>query len=95
MHWQAGASAGDARRDCGAVDAEFVRVRRQYVEDLAHATPMAAATERAACPGCGDPMVRRGRRRREVLVPGQEAPVRLERAYQVCPTCGWGSFPPR
>lgn len=79
-----------------AVDAALVGVRRRYVEDLAHATPAeAAGTAPAVCPACGGGMVRRGRRRREVLVPGQRAPVRLERAYQVCPTCGWGAFPPR
>ncbi len=79
-----------------AVDTELARVRRQYIEDLAHATPPETGTaERAICPACGDRMGRRGQRKREVLVPGHGAPVRLERTYQVCPTCGLGLFPPR
>jgi hypothetical protein len=50
--------------------------------------------ERPDCATCGVPMQRCGTRAREVLGRlGQ--PIRLERAYYICPTCGAGVFPPR
>jgi hypothetical protein len=59
------------------------------------------ASERAAegsaagvCPHCGAPLVRRGRKLRAVLIAQRAEPLRLERAYLGCSSCGTRLFPP-
>jgi hypothetical protein len=75
-----------------AVDAELGRLRTRYIEDLAMGGAVVGAPPR--CERCGGPLQQRGQRPREVLVPGQAAPVRVRRPYLVCPSCGTGVFPP-
>jgi hypothetical protein len=46
------------------------------------------------CPGCGTPLLARGKHRRHLQGPeGQE--ILLSRSSRTCPTCGVGLFPPR
>jgi hypothetical protein len=73
-----------------AVDGELGRLRARYLADLAEGTD----TGERACAQCGGRLEQRGRRAREVLLPGQAAPLRLERDYLVCSSCGAGVFPP-
>jgi hypothetical protein len=83
-----------------AVQQAVVRWQAQLVEELAAEgagdTGDSSAVEwegRPVCAACGAWMHRCGTRTREVLSRlGQ--PLRLERAYSVCPTCGAGVFPP-
>jgi YgiT-type zinc finger domain-containing protein len=49
--------------------------------------------ERPACPHCGTTMVARTRRRKRVVLKGDET-LDLDRTYVVCPSCGEGLFPP-
>lgn len=49
--------------------------------------------ERPACPHCGTTMVRRTRRRKRVVLKGDQT-LDLDRSYVVCPSCGEGLFPP-
>ena len=97
MDWEAGAGSWHQEHRRATLDeivavpdTELTQVRRHSIEDLTHAKPTdpAAETERAVCPEYGDRMIRRGRRRQEVLVPWQAEPVRLERTYQTSLTCG-------
>ena len=75
------------------VEATTQRLRQALVTALAQGE--AAAVEgRPACPRCRTAMERRGTKRREVLAARQAAPVRLTRAYFVCPACHAGLFPP-
>lgn len=70
----------------------------QQIEQLRSAL-LAAQTngmyvdERPACPHCGTTMVRRTRRRKRVVMKGDET-LDLDRSYVVCPSCGEGLFPP-
>jgi hypothetical protein len=73
-----------------AVDAELGPLRARYVADLAQE----AAEGDRVCARCGGRLRQRGRRTREVLLPGQARPLRLERDYLVCSSCGAGVFPP-
>lgn len=49
--------------------------------------------KRPACPHCGTTMVHRTRRRKRVVLKGDET-LDLDRSYVVCPSCGEGLFPP-
>jgi YgiT-type zinc finger domain-containing protein len=49
--------------------------------------------ERPACPHCGTTMIHRSRRRKQVVLKGDET-LALDRPYVVCPSCGEGLFPP-
>ncbi len=69
-------------------------LQRQLLEDLAQGVALATPDGPPACPGCGAPLRQRGRKAREVLVAHQPRPLRLERAYFVCPACGAGLSPP-
>jgi len=80
-----------------AVEEQVARLRAQLIADLVTAradrgTP--GGEERAACPECGRAMDRRGTKRREVTVRGNQT-VRFRRRYAVCPACQVGVFPPR
>lgn len=80
-----------------AVQQEVARWQAQLVAELAAegaGDRIPVETEgRPVCAACGARMHRCGTRTREVLSRlGQ--PLRLERAYYVCPTCGAGVFPP-
>jgi len=76
-----------------AVDAALAPVRARYIGELAAAEEAAVATA-PRCPECAAAMQRRGRHVREVLLPGQAAPLRLERTQAVCSSCGRSVFPP-
>lgn len=52
-----------------------------------------ADTRGQECPVCRVTMARRGRRQRDVVLPGDQR-VTVTRSYQVCPHCGVGLFPP-
>ncbi len=77
-----------------AVDEALGPVRARYVTDLA-ASEEAALGEDRTCAGCGGRLQRRGRRARELLVPGAAQPLRLERDFLVCSSCGASLSPPR
>jgi hypothetical protein len=84
-----------------AVQQEVARWQAELVAELAsagaeeHGATQAAEWEsRPLCAACGLPMQRNGTRVREVLS-RQGQPIRLQRAYYVCPACGAGVFPPR
>jgi|SRR5579875_6782 len=73
-----------------AVEAQIAQVRTALLEEQ---TDGAFHEERPACPQCGTTMVRRTRRRKRVVLKGDET-LDLERSYVVCPACGEGLFPP-
>jgi len=50
--------------------------------------------ERPTCPQCQVPLLRRGKRTRQLQGPAGRA-IELKRTYGTCPTCGTGFFPPR
>lgn len=77
-----------------AVDAALAPVRTQYIQELAQAEEAALLAERR-CPECGGRLQQRGRATREILIPGQAQPTRLERAQLVCSSCGTSLSPPR
>jgi len=77
-----------------AVEAAVGRLQGRLVEDLANGAGAAPAMERPTCAGCGRPMVRRGRHKREVLLARRAEPLPLEREYWSCSSCGAGLFPP-
>jgi len=76
-----------------AVDDVLAPLRARYIEELAQAEETALLAERT-CPECGGRLQQRGRATREVLVPGQAQPTRLERAQLVCSSCGTSLSPP-
>lgn len=78
-----------------AVEGAVSRLQGRLVADLAHGAGAEEPQERPVCPQCGAPMVRRGRQKREVLLARRAEPLRLERTYWRCSSCGTGLFPPR
>ncbi|MGI8915840.1 MAG: hypothetical protein ACR2JY_19020 [Chloroflexota bacterium] len=80
-----------------AVEAATAKLQARLIQDLAQDMDevVTGAVEQPDCPHCGTRLKRRGRRERLVLVAHQPQPVRLEREYFVCPTCGVGFSPPR
>ena len=77
------------------VDERLNGMRARMLEDLALASAAAEAVGEApgACPGCGQPLQRRGLQTRTLTVQGDQS-VQLRRPYAVCPACGTGLFPP-
>jgi ribosomal protein S27AE len=73
-----------------AVEQQIERLRMSL---LATQTDGRYVEERPACPHCGTTMVARTRRRKRVVLKGDET-LDLERRYVVCPSCGEGLFPP-
>jgi ribosomal protein S27AE len=82
-----------------AVQTITERLRARWLHDLVVASPCAdlrevAVEERPRCPECGGTLALAGQHERELLVPGQGPPLRIERSYGVCTACGNGVFPP-
>ena len=82
-----------------AVQAALQRVQAQYLRDLVAASPLAdlprlPAAERPRRPDCGAALAARGQHTRQVLTPGQPAPLPVRRSYATCPACGRGLSPP-
>jgi uncharacterized protein with PIN domain len=50
--------------------------------------------ELPSCPHCQVPLLRRGKRTRQLQGPAGRA-IHLQRTYSTCPNCGTGFFPPR
>lgn len=73
-----------------AVEGQIERLRSTLLSGQTHGT---FREERSACPHCGTIMVRRTRRRKRVVLKGDET-LDLERSYVACPSCGEGLFPP-
>jgi hypothetical protein len=73
-----------------AVEAQIERLRTAL---LAAQTDGRYVEERPACLHCGTTMVARARRRKRVVLKGDET-LDLDRTYVVCPACGEGFFPP-
>jgi YgiT-type zinc finger domain-containing protein len=73
-----------------AVEAQIERLRAALLETQTDGT---FCEERPACPHCGTTMVRQTRRRKRVVLKGDQT-LDLERSYVVCPSCGEGFFPP-
>jgi hypothetical protein len=65
--------------------------RARLLGELAREQEAAGAA--GAGPHCGAAPVRRGRKQRAVLVAQRAAPLRLERAYWRCSSCGTSLFP--
>lgn len=78
-----------------AVEAAVGRLQGRLVEDLANGAGADRAAERPTCGGCGQPMVRRGRHKRAVLLARRATPLPLDREYWSCSSCGASLFPPR
>src|SRR4051812_11553434 len=95
--WRAAHPRGTFREIAEAVDAELDPLRAQLLAAAATASPAARFAEesegRPTCPGCGGPVIGRGRRLRRLTTRG-DATVELERAYGTCTSCGRGVFPP-
>lgn len=73
-----------------AVEAELAKLRRQLVEEMVQE---AASQTVPACPQCGQPMVKNGRRRRKLK--GKEGKtIELDRQQWRCLDCGATLFPP-
>lgn len=78
-----------------AVEGVVSRLQGRLVEELANGVGAEPAAEQPTCPECGQPMRRRGRHKREVVVARRAEPLPLEREYWGCSSCGTGFFPPR
>ena len=76
-----------------AVEERLAGLRARLVERAALASAAADLRERPACPTCGGPVQARGKRKRRLTLPGDQA-VDLTRTYAGCPQCGTGFFPP-
>lgn len=82
-----------------ALDERLGKMRARMLEDAALASAaadlsQAMASERPACPACGQPLAARGPAYREVTTHFDQT-LHLKRSYAVCPQCGQGLFPPR
>jgi YgiT-type zinc finger domain-containing protein len=69
------------------------QIERLRTSLLAAQTDGRYVEERPACPHCGTTMVARTRRRKRLVMKGDEV-LDLDRVYVVCPSCGEGLFPP-
>ena len=77
-----------------AVEEQVGRLRTQLLgERVAAAAQVSPASARPACPDCGTPLQRRGRRARLLTARGGGT-LRIERPYYTCPAFGSGLFPP-
>jgi YgiT-type zinc finger domain-containing protein len=73
-----------------AVEAQIARLRTAL---LGRQPATRFHEEQPACPHCGTTMVASSRRRKRVVMKGDET-LDLHRTYVVCPACGEGLFPP-
>ncbi len=74
------------------LDDRIFELRAKMLADTAEGSGE-VAREEVKCPDCGARMVRKGKKKRTLLLrEGQE--VELEREYLVCLECGRGLFPP-
>lgn len=84
----------------GAVQAGLRRLQARYLQDLVQASGTATwrtspPAERPSCGSCGARLEPVGPvQERQVLTTGQAEPLRVQRQYGTCPTCGVGLFPP-
>ncbi len=92
--WQAAHPRATLTQITEAIDAALRPLRARYLADLV-AEEEASVTVERTCTACGGQLQQRGRRGRAVLVPQDPVPLRLERAYLVCSSCGASVFPPR
>ena len=72
-----------------AVDDQVRRLRQHIVEAQIRAHPMAdeaRSDARRVCPGCGDALTAKGRKRK-TLTTKQGGVIDLERSYWWCPRC--------
>lgn len=80
-----------------ALDEQLGQLRARLLEDLAQASAVAQLdeqmTDRPRCPQCGEELIGRGQRVRE-LETDRHQRLRLARTYASCPRCGAGLFPP-
>src|SRR5512140_1647374 len=81
-----------------ALDERLGKMRARMLEDAALASAAAdlsqtTASERPACPACGQPLAARGPAQRELTTHFDQT-LHLKRSYAVCPQCGQGLFPP-
>jgi ribosomal protein S27AE len=79
-----------------AVQRHFAPVQAQVVAELSQPPQgegEAQAVPTPHCPQCGQPMQAHGARRRRVPT-RQGQVITLRRAYDGCPACGAGLFPP-
>lgn len=93
--WRQGHPRATLDEIAESVEGELGRLRGRFVEDLAAEGETAEAAVWPVCPHCGGKLEHRGQRVREVLIPRQATPLRLQRTYGVCSACGSGFFPPR
>jgi YgiT-type zinc finger domain-containing protein len=78
------------------VDRQLSELRAKMLTDAAMSseqTEWAAGSSEVVCPECGQPLERKGKKKRRVQTRGGQE-VELEREYGVCPGCGQGIFPP-
>jgi YgiT-type zinc finger domain-containing protein len=78
-----------------AVEEQVSRLRTRLLGERVAAVAAQEPSEspRPACPACGTPLQRRGRRARTLTARGGGT-LRVERPYYACPACGSGLFPP-
>jgi YgiT-type zinc finger domain-containing protein len=74
-----------------AVEAQLDQIRTQFMGERMGSR---AGEGHPVCPHCGGTMRPQTRRRRQVVLRGDQT-LDLERDYLVCPSCGEGFFPPR
>src|SRR6185312_8359367 len=92
--WQQAPPRASLDEIVDAVDAALGPGRARAITDLAASKEAGLGAERTGA-ARGARWQRRGRRGREVLVPGAAKPVRLERDYLVCSSRGASLFLPR
>lgn len=73
-----------------ALDTRLDAARADLLADMAADAP----DDERRCPGCGEPLVRRGRNTRTLRIAG-DASLALTRPYLTCPACRTGLVPPR
>ncbi len=73
-----------------AVEGQIERLRAVLLSSQTNDT---MHDEQPVCRHFGTTMVRRTRRRKRVVLKGDET-LDLDRTYVVCPSCGEGLFPP-
>ena len=84
-----------------AVQAGLQRLQARYLQDLVQASGAATwrtspPAERPACASCGERLEPVGPvQERQVLTAGHKEPLRVQRQYGTCSTCGVGLFPLR
>lgn len=90
--WRAGNRQATLTEIEEAVEAELAQLRKQLVEEMIQ-EEAAELPDVPNCPGCGETMVKNGRRRRQLK--GKEGKgIELERQQWRCLTCGETLFPP-